>query len=235
MDINTIDLPLKHTKEYRGVLIAIIIISLWVTVLLFLLTYNVNFYDPLIYLFVLVQTHLYTGLFITAHDAMHGVVSKNKKINKFIGSLAALLFAYNFYFRLFPKHHEHHKYVASDKDPDYHTGSFFIWYFNFLKQYITWYQILLMALTYNLLILIFPTPNVILFWIIPSILATLQLFYFGTYLPHRGEHAPENRHKSSSLKKNHFVAFFSCYFFGYHYEHHNAPAVPWWQLYKEKQ
>jgi hypothetical protein len=29
--------------------------------------------------------HLYTGLFITAHDAMHGTVSSNPKLNKLIG------------------------------------------------------------------------------------------------------------------------------------------------------
>ncbi|CAN5437269.1 fatty acid desaturase [soil metagenome] len=225
---------MKPLKKHRGELIAISIILLWSVVLLFHLHYPVHFFDPFIYLFILIQTHLYTGLFITAHDAMHGVVSKNKKLNKIIGSIAALLFAYNFYFRLFPKHHEHHKFVASDKDPDYHDGHFIIWYFNFLKQYITWYQLALMALTYHILILFFPTANVIFFWIIPSILATLQLFYFGTYLPHRGNHAPENKHKSSSLQKNHFLAFIYCYFFGYHYEHHNAPSVPWWQLYKEK-
>jgi beta-carotene/zeaxanthin 4-ketolase len=221
-------------KRYRGELIAMVIIISWSGMLSFLLNFNFNYLEPLVYLFILIQTHLYTGLFITAHDAMHGVVSRNKKVNMFLGSLAALLFAYNFYFRLFPKHHEHHKFVASDKDPDYYNGPFIWWYFKFLVQYITWYQIILMALTYNILILYFPSSNVILFWIVPSILATLQLFYFGTYLPHKGEHAIDNKHKSSSLNKNHFLAFITCYFFGYHYEHHNAPAVPWWQLYKEK-
>ncbi|MFY8132892.1 MAG: hypothetical protein ACOVOL_06615, partial [Bacteroidia bacterium] len=36
---------------------------------------------PLIILFIFLQTHLYTGLFITAHDAMHGTVSLNKRWN----------------------------------------------------------------------------------------------------------------------------------------------------------
>jgi len=74
----------------------------------------------------------------------------------------------------------------------------------------------------------------VLFWIIPSVLATFQLFFFGTYLPHSGEHESDNRHKSSTQSKNHIWAFLSCYFFGYHYEHHEKPYVPWWQLYKEK-
>jgi fatty acid desaturase len=26
----------------------------------------------------------------------------------------------------------------------------------------------------------------------------------------------------------------TCYFFGYHWEHHEAPGIPWWQLYLTK-
>ena len=225
-----------YSSSPRGLYIALTIVLAWLLLLLYLLGgYSINWHSPLTYLFVLIQTHLYTGLFITAHDAMHGVVSPNKKINKAIGQLSALLFAFNSYKRLYPKHHEHHRYVASEKDPDYHPSqNFFIWYFSFLKQYVSWWQIVAMALTYNLLKLVFPQENVILFWIVPSLLATFQLFYFGTYLPHRGEHKSGDRHKSKSQHKNHIWAFLSCYFFGYHWEHHQSPATPWWQLWKKK-
>jgi beta-carotene ketolase (CrtW type) len=225
---------MSFIKRNQGVIIALTIILSWALCLWVLLHLEVNCYSPFIYLAVLVQTHLYTGLFITAHDAMHGVVSRHRKLNKAIGVVAAGLFAFNSYNRLFPRHHEHHRFVATDRDPDYHGGNFLAWYYRFLKQYITWQQILLMALAYNLFKLAFPVENVVLFWIIPSVLATFQLFYFGTFLPHRGEHAADNRHKSSTQAKNHLWAFLSCYFFGYHYEHHEKPAVPWWQLYKEK-
>lgn len=218
----------------KGVLIALTIILLWFASLFCLLQfYQIKWLNPLTYLFILVQTHLYTGLFITAHDAMHGAVSSQKAINTRIGKLAAGLFAYNSYKKLFPKHHMHHRFVATDKDPDYHHGNFISWYVKFALEYVSIWQILLMAGTYELLLLAFPKPNVIIFYIIPSVLATLQLFYFGTYLPHRGE--KNNRHRSSTQPKNHIWAFVSCYFFGYHYEHHNTPRVPWWQLYKEKE
>ena len=165
---------------------------------------------------------------------MHGLVSSNKKINHTIGWISAILFSYNFYWRLYPKHHEHHRFVATDKDPDYHeSDNFFLWYFSFAKQYINIWQFLLMAVTYNLLKLILPYENLIVFWMVPAILSTLQLFYFGTYLPHRGE--SDNEHHSKSQKKNHIWAFFSCYFFGYHYEHHNSPRTPWWRLWIEKE
>jgi beta-carotene ketolase (CrtW type) len=232
----------QHSSRYTslipssGIFVALGIIAAWAGLLLFLLsTYPINWYSPFTYLFVLLQTHLYTGLFITAHDAMHGTVSPIRSLNKRIGQLSALLFAFNSYNKLFPKHHEHHRFVATDKDPDYHSSqNFFVWYFSFLKQYVVWWQIVAMAITYNLLKFVFAQENVILFWIVPSLLATLQLFYFGTYLPHRGEHSGKDRHKSGSQSKNHLLAFLSCYFFGYHWEHHNYPTTPWWQLWKKK-
>ncbi|WKN30583.1 fatty acid desaturase [Porifericola rhodea] len=218
----------------KGVHIAIAIILLWLTSLFCLLSlFEVSWSNPLTYLFILVQTHLYTGLFITAHDAMHGAISKSKQTNNLLGKIAAGLFAYNSYKKLFPKHHMHHRFVATDQDPDYHHGNFITWYFKFALEYVSIWQILLMAGTYELMLLAFPKPNVILFYILPSVLATLQLFYFGTYLPHRGE--KQNKHHSSTQEKNHLWAFVSCYFFGYHYEHHNSPGTPWWQLYKEKE
>ena len=221
-------------KRNLGVVIAFLIISAWASLLGFSLHFNIDFASPWPYILLLLQTHLYTGLFITAHDAMHGVVSSNKTLNKTIGIICALLFAYNWYPRLYPRHHRHHKFVATAQDPDYHGGNFWLWYFSFLKQYITWPQMLAMAITFNLLKFYFPLENVVMYWMLPAILATFQLFYFGTYQPHKGEHEAENRHKSTTLNRNHFWAFISCYFFGYHFEHHDKPFLPWWQLYREK-
>lgn len=221
---------------YKGIFIALFIIFLWVITLVFLLTrFQTDFYSPLTYFFVLLQSHLYTGVFITAHDSMHRVVSSNRQLNDWIGRVCAIIFAFNFYDNLNKKHHLHHRFVGTDQDPDYHGGNFWIWYLSFAKQYINIWQILLMAITYNVLKLFFPIENVLLFWMLPSIIATFQLFYFGTYLPHKGEHEEGNIHKSRSQSKNHLWAFLTCYFFGYHYEHHNSPRTPWWQLYKEKE
>lgn len=224
---------LSTSIDPKGVIIAFTIILLWAASLMFLLHYQVNYSSPILYFGILVQTHLYTGLFITAHDAMHGVVSKHKKLNHFIGWFAAILFSFNFYWRLFPNHHKHHQHVATEEDPDYHASDNFItWYLSFIMNYLTIWQFLLMALAFNLLQLIFPVPNLILFWMVPAILSTFQLFYFGTFLPHRGKHP--NKHHSGTLKKNHVWAFISCYFFGYHFEHHEFPNAPWWRLWKTK-
>jgi beta-carotene/zeaxanthin 4-ketolase len=185
---------------------------------------------------MLVQMHLYTGIFITAHDAIHGVVAPdNKQLNYWIGFTCATIFAYNNYEKLSRKHHLHHAHVVSDDDPDYYDGNFFRWYLNFALEYVTFWQILFMAITYNILKLFLPMENLIVFWEVPAILSTLQLFYFGTYLPHRGEHSPTDSFKAKSQKLNHFIAFITCYFFGYHHEHHAYPYLPWWSLAKAKE
>lgn len=218
-----------------GSIIGTIVIVLWFGSLAYLLNINVNYLSVITYLAILLQTHLYTGLFITAHDAMHGTVSKQKKVNSFFGKFTAFLFAFNFYDQLLVKHQMHHNHVASEDDPDYHdSGKFWLWYWNFIKRYITLKQLILITISLQLLRLIFPLENLILFWVLPSILSTFQLFYFGTYIPHRDGPHNQNKHHSSTLKKNHIWAFLSCYFFGYHYEHHDAPGIPWWRLWQTK-
>jgi beta-carotene ketolase (CrtW type) len=218
-----------------GTIIGSFIIFAWFVSLYYLLTWELNYANPMVYLAIYLQTHLYTGLFITSHDAMHGSISKNKKVNNFFGNITSILFAFNFYDSLLLKHHKHHNYVATHDDPDYHeSGSFWLWYWSFIKRYITLKQLVLITVSLQLLRFVFPIENLILYWILPSILSTLQLFYFGTYLPHKDGHKNHNKHKSATLKKNHFWAFISCYFFGYHYEHHDAPGIPWWRLWKTK-
>lgn len=224
----------SNSVDPKGLIIGWGIISLWGVSLFLLLNFPINWSNPLVYLGILVQTHLYTGLFITAHDSMHGVVSSHTNLNRLTGWIAALLFSYNFYSKLFPKHHEHHRHVATEKDPDYHPSrKFLVWYVSFIRQYVTIWQILLMAVTFNILKLFLPTENLVVFWMLPAVLSTFQLFYFGTYLPHMGEN--DNKHHSSTQSKNHIWAFISCYFFGYHYEHHDSPGTPWWRLWKVKE
>ncbi len=218
--------------KHLGFVIAIVVISTWLTSTVLLMRWQFTFTNPLLYLFILVQMHLYTGLFITAHDAMHGTISPNRNVNDVIGYATTFLYAAFWYGKLYRKHHQHHNHVHKDDDPDYHHGNFITWYFNFMRNYLSVWQLLFMAILFNILKLWIPQQNLLLFWVLPSLLSTVQLFYFGTYLPHKGEHT--NEHHSRSQNKNHLLAFFSCYFFGYHYEHHDSPATPWWLLWRMK-
>lgn len=224
----------------NGIILAISIITLWLSHLIFLLFFReVNFFNTGTYLHIFIQGFLYTGLFITAHDAMHGTVSRYKFINITIGRITTFLFAGMSYNRLLKNHNLHHKFPATDQDPDYFIKSqnFFVWWAVFFYRYATLQQIIIMGLSYNLLKIIGNVPEINLwfYWIIPALLGTLQLFYFGTYLPHRQPHTEEmGQHKARTLPKNHLLAFLTCYFFGYHREHHEGPHIPWWQLWKTK-
>ena len=215
--------------------VAFAVMGCWATCLAFCLHVDVAQNLLLSCMLVLVQTHLFTGLFITAHDAMHGTAAPGKpRLNAAIGHVAAALFALNSYARLLPAHHRHHAHAGTPQDPDYHPPGFLPWYWRFVKQYLTWWQFVGMAVLFNVAALWVPKANLILFYVLPAVLSTFQLFYFGTYVPHRGEHAPENRHKARSQARNHAWAFVSCYFFGYHLEHHQYPATPWYRLHLRK-
>lgn len=221
-----------------GIIIALTIIIVWISHLAYILTsVTVDFTSPVFYLHILVQAYLYTGLFITGHDAMHQTVSGNKKLNRAIGTIATFLYAGLSYKRLITNHFKHHRYPGTADDPDFNVKSqnFFIWWVSFMFRYATIPQLLVMAIAFNVLKIGVPEISLWFFWVIPAFLSSLQLFFFGTYLPHRKPHDHEMEpHKARTQKKNHLWAMLSCYFFGYHFEHHDAPHTPWWQLYKTK-
>lgn len=225
-------------RTLAGVAIALTIIGCWAASLTVLLTIDLIAISPwLVVPAIAVQTFLYTGLFITAHDAMHGTVAPdNRRLNDLIGTIAVRLYALFSYKKLHQKHWEHHDHPASHQDPDYHDGehqSLLAWYANFVGNYVGVFQIIGMALVFNGLhhLLGVGLLQLNLFWVLPALLSTLQLFYFGTYLPHK--EPPEgyaDRHRAKSNAYATWLSFVTCYHFGYHWEHHEKPGVPWWRL-----
>ena len=227
----------QHDAVY-GIAIASCIISLWIIDLIFLFSLHVSAVPVgLILPIVLWQTFISTGLFITAHDAIHGLVHpQNLKVNKLIGSFTVLLYGIFSYKELFQKHWLHHRYPASDRDPDFHNGkhkSLLGWYFYFMSRYCGWRQLIGLPAIFYALHYIFHIPkiNLILFWILPCLLSSFQLFYFGTFMPHREPEAGyQYPHCAQTSKFSTFWSFVTCYHFGYHQEHHEYPHIPWWQL-----
>ena len=225
----------------KGLFIAVAIIGLWGLSLALLLTRDIahiaHINIALMPVGILCQTFLYTGLFITAHDAMHGsVCPAHPRINNIIGAVAVGLYALFSYRKLLEKHWAHHRTPASHKDPDFHDGEhngFLRWYLHFMKEYLSWKQIIGMTIVFQIMeyILTIPALNLILFWVAPALLSTIQLFYFGTYLPHRTPaDGYDNPHRAKSNAYSTFWSFITCYHFGYHWEHHEYPYVPWWHL-----
>ena len=226
------------SHPYRGVAVAALVLALWLALLTALL--GARFEGTARWLAIpaaLAMTFLYTGLFITAHDAMHGsVCPANRRLNDAVGRVAASAFALFAFRSLSAAHHEHHRSPASERDPDWHDGRHrgpIRWFVAFLRRYVRAPQIVGLAVIFNVLhhAVGVPLGNLLAFWVLPPLLASAQLFWFGTYLPLReppGGHG--DHHRATSNDYPTLVSFLTCYHFGYHHEHHRFPWVPWWAL-----
>lgn len=232
---------MSNLKKNLGLFVAFSIFSLWALHFATLVTY----FDPQKiwhYPLILIQTFLNVGLFITAHDAMHGTVTPSYPgLNKKIGQLALFFYAGFSFAKLEYHHRDHHRYPASLKDPDYthdQHENYLNWLKDFIFFYFGWKEALFM-LIWVILITLACQGNYIkmlCIFAIPSILSALQLFTFGTFLPHRKGIKPfSTPHNCRSIPLPTWLSFLTCYHFGYHHEHHSYPHVPWWQLPKSYQ
>lgn len=186
---------------------------------------------------VLVQTWLSVGLFIVAHDSMHGSLAPGwRRVNVWLGALCAFLYCGFSYEALRRAHFAHHTAPGTVDDPDFHATepeALLSWYWSFLTRYFGGRQAAFLGLVMfaELVVLGAPVTNVLLFWAAPAILSSFQLFLFGTWLPHR--HRPDDftdRHRARTIGLPWLPSLLTCFHFGYHYEHHLHPGVPWWAL-----
>ena len=186
---------------------------------------------------VLVQAWLSTGLFIIAHDCMHGAFAPGRRgRNRTAGRAALMLYAGLDYDKMAPAHFAHHRHVGTHNDPDFNAdapSSPGRWFLHFFGNYYTHMQLvritvvacLYMALGASLI-------NFAVFWAVPALLALGQLFFFGTFLPHRHSTSPfADQHRARSVGAGGLISLISCFHFGgYHHEHHLFPQTPWWRL-----
>lgn len=229
--------PNPTRSDIAGVAVALTILVAWATLFCFALTRTTLSLG--VYLLILpLLTFLYVGLFITGHDAMHGLVSpKHPLINAMIGRLAVWCYALFDYKKLLVEHWKHHSTPGEPlSDPDFHDGthkSFIGWYLHFMWHYTSIWQLVRIACAVQLLVCLggISETRIMLAFGIPGLLSSLQLFYFGTYLPHRESSEPfVDRHNARSNRYPVWLSFVTCYHFGYHLEHHRYPKVPWWAL-----
>lgn len=218
---------------WRGPAIAFAVLSAWLAVQLAGL-----FLLPLAGALALapLAAFLYTGLFITAHDSLHGSLAPGRpRLNRALGCVSLWLYAAFRERDLRRAHARHHASPAAAGDPDYESGERYLpWLVRFGLQYVSRFQLAALAVEGNLLIhLCGVTPaRLIAIWIAPAVLSALQLFTFGTYLPHRapkGGH--RDAHRARSLALSPLWSFLTCWHFGgRHHEHHADPSRPWWRL-----
>lgn len=191
---------------------------------------------PLVMPLVLLQAWLSTGLFIVAHDCMHGSFApKRPGINRAAGRTALMLYAGIDYDRMVPSHFAHHRHVGTADDPDFDAANPTNpgrWLLRFFRTYYTHWQLARITFVASVYLLAGASlVNIVVFWAIPALLALVQLFYFGTFLPHRHGDVFPDRHNARSSAFGPLVSVLTCFNFGgYHHEHHLHPNVPWWRL-----
>lgn len=230
---------------HLGTIIGITLISLWLLSIIAFFNLDITNISPLYIIFaVWLRTFLHTGLFITIHETIHGVGAKNVKINALLGYIASFLYALLPYKTLVKNHHLHHSNPATEKDPDFYSANsnnFIRWYLSFMQEYQKGGQgwILFWGMTvifWGLYFLHISMINMLLFWVIPILISSFQLFTFGIYLPHRQQDIKKsNYHRAISNNSGTFLSFITCFHFGYHWEHHQYPHLPWYKLPKARQ
>lgn len=186
---------------------------------------------------VLGLTWLSVGMFIVAHDAMHGSLAPNHpSVNVAVGQLCLGLYA-GFRFRpLNREHHKHHRHAGTADDPDFDARpphGVVAWYLLFMRHYFGRVEALVITALVGIYALVLGAhvTNVLVFWALPALASSVQLFMFGTYLPHRpGGDISDDRHRARSNDLPVWLSLLTCFHFGYHHEHHDQPWVPWWQL-----
>ncbi|MEB3322247.1 MAG: fatty acid desaturase [Synechococcaceae cyanobacterium] len=190
---------------------------------------------------VLLRTFLHTGLFIVAHDALHrSLLPRRPLLNDAIGRLALLLYAFLPYERCRANHLLHHHRPGERQDPDFHDGRRrdpLRWYLRFLGGYLNPGQLCALLVVWCLLLLVVSGGNPLggaarfgIVAILPLVLSSMQLFFFGTYLPHRQSGADAGPHRVGTSALPPWLSLLTCYHFGYHREHHLAPDVAWYGL-----
>jgi beta-carotene ketolase (CrtW type) len=198
----------------------------------------------LVLVIVLVRTQMQTGLFIVAHDAMHGLVCPERiKTNHAIGVLALMAYAGVSYACCQRQHQRHHQQPGTANDPDFPSDqrrSVLRWYGQFLLRYLSAEQMLRLLGGWGLLVWLTAAATsldwraaalrVLLVATLPLVLSSWQLFVVGTYLPHRGQCVPEQSAHPTSLNLPPWLSLLACFHFGYHREHHDNPGLNWFQL-----
>jgi beta-carotene ketolase (CrtW type) len=188
---------------------------------------------------VAVQTWLSVGLFIVAHDAMHGSLAPGRPlVNRFVGQLCVGAYAAFPYERLRENHFRHHAHPGTADDPDFHAPrphAFVPWFLQFFRAYFGWRQLAVLAAVACVYLVWGARPlNLLLFWAVPALLSALQLFTVGTWLPHRHRagtnHDFVDVHRARTLAWPWTASLLACFHFGLHLEHHQSPHVPWWRL-----
>ncbi len=235
-------LKIWKSDTWAGLILATVILGLWIISFILFLSIPISLTSWLyIAGVVILRAYLQTGLFIVAHDAMHGnLLPCYPNVNNIIGRLAVTAYAFLPYDHCRENHSKHHRYTSQADDPDFcdKFSNPLFWYGKFICEYFPWRSLItfILCMSLSIICLLFlckvTIVNLVVFWLLPLVLSSMQLFFFGTYLPH--QQIEVNPNFLPRLHRDRYSllwSLLSCYNFGhYHWEHHQYPNVPWYEL-----
>ena len=168
---------------------------------------------------------------------MHGSLAPGRpRLNAGVGSIVLALYAGFRFRRLNTAHHAHHAAPGTVDDPDFFAAApraFLPWFLNFFRTYFGWTELVVLTLLVAIAVFLLKAgmANLLVFWAAPALLSALQLFLFGTWLPHRHTDIPfADAHNSRSSGFGELMSLLTCFHFGRHHQHHVEPWRPWWRL-----
>lgn len=236
-------LPARRAQSVIGLALAALIAGSWLGIHIFgMFVFELTLANlPFALALAAVQCWLSVGVFIISHDAMHGSLVPGKPtVNSAIGAVLLALYAGFGWKTLRDAHFTHHKLAGHAGDPDFDENnprSFLRWYGTFFKRYFGWKSLLFVHTVVGIywLVIGIPMAQIFILYGAPALLSSLQLFYFGTFRPHRhlesaNEQTFVDRHNTRSDEFGTLASLATCFHFGYHLEHHRRPDVPWWAL-----
>ncbi|MBS2021730.1 MAG: fatty acid desaturase [Deltaproteobacteria bacterium] len=178
----------------------------------------------------------FTGLFILAHEAIHGtLVPGRPRLGHALGRLAAFAYAFMDYGRLRARHAQHHAAPQSPDDPDAHaSGRFLPHLFAFALRYLRWWQVALLVLVGNRVGQAGHTFAMLFAYVLPVVCSTLVVFSLGIFLVHHPRLAQRGladaRHRTVAIDPGLLPSLLSILFFNYHWLHHEHPHLTWLSL-----
>ena len=123
------------------------------------LTWPVVAVAPLI---ILTQSWLGAGMFIVAHDAMHGSLAPGRpRVNAVVGQACVGAYAAFSFRKLNVCHHQHHRTPGVEGDPDFHAGDptrFGPWFLGFFLRYFGWREFAIVTAAFRTTTMRGPCP-----------------------------------------------------------------------------
>jgi len=173
---------------------------------------EIDWTRSLIYLAFLFKPIVYA--YSSLSDAMLWLGSlRIKEVKSCLRMVFRHTLSYKFLLKLSQSTIEHfHRFVATDKDPDYHSSEISHLVFQFRETVCDRLADLVEAVTFNILKLFLPTEKLDSSGCFPAIPFPRFSFLLWHLPPHRAKWK-NSHHSGKSIKKTIFGLLFSCYFF----------------------